>query len=160
MSLAGALATCPFADHRHGLITSNRLRGRREALEAQPWTNKPFDAPVILLDDVIQELHLPDFGKAPEFSALLHGFCRDWIGGILVDREGSRIGRMRLLQRLPEKASCRGGIPLGREQKVDRLPVSIDGSVEIDPFALHPDICLIHTPGAVCHAQMRAHALV
>jgi glucose-6-phosphate 1-dehydrogenase len=45
---------------------------------------------VILFNDIIQKFHLPEFGKAPQFFTLLHNFSRDWIGGILVDRERAR----------------------------------------------------------------------
>jgi hypothetical protein len=45
-----------LADHRHRLEAGNRLRGRREALETQPRTTQSFDAPVILLDDVVPEI--------------------------------------------------------------------------------------------------------
>jgi hypothetical protein len=44
---------------------------------------------VILLDDVIQDLHLSELGKAPEFPTLLHGFHRNGVSGILVDRDGA-----------------------------------------------------------------------
>src|SRR5687767_8575922 len=47
-----------LADHRHRLIACDRLVGCHEALEAQPRTDQPFDAPVILLDDVIGKFHL------------------------------------------------------------------------------------------------------
>jgi hypothetical protein len=47
---------------------------------------------------------------------------------------------MRLLQRFPEEASCRRGIPLGREQKVDGLAASINGTIEINPLALDPNV--------------------
>jgi hypothetical protein len=102
-----------LADHRHGLVTGDRLGCRHDALEAQPWPNQPLDPPVILLDDVIQELHLSELRKAPEFSTPLHGFDRDRVSGILVDRDGTWTDRMFLLQRFAEEPPCRSGISLG-----------------------------------------------
>jgi hypothetical protein len=69
--------------------------------------------PVILLNDVVQELDLPEFGKAPEFSNLLHSFRRDGIGRILVDRDGPRIDRMRLPQGFLEETLGSSRILLG-----------------------------------------------
>jgi hypothetical protein len=67
---------------------------------------------------------------------------------------------MRLLQSLAEETSGGSCIPLGREQKVDRLPEGIDGTVQIDPFAFHLDVCLVDPPGSICHLEMRTDALV
>jgi len=67
---------------------------------------------------------------------------------------------MRLSQSLAEETSGGSCIPLGREQKVDRLPDCIDGTVKIHPLALHPNVCLVHAPGSICHLEMRTDALV
>lgn len=115
-----------------------------------------FDASVILLDNVVLELDLSEFGKAPEFTVLLPGFCRNGIRRVLVDRDGPRIDRMGLSQILAEEALSCTGISI----KVDRLSGSIDSTIEIHPFTLYPKVCLVHPPGAVCLAQMRADALV
>ena len=84
----------PLADHRHRLIACNRLRCGLEALEAQTWPDQPLDAPVILLDDIVQELHLPEFGEPPELSGTFHRLRRYRIGGILVDRDSPRTDGM------------------------------------------------------------------
>jgi hypothetical protein len=42
---------------------------------------------VILLDDVVQELHLSQFGKSQEFSMLLHSLRRNGVSCILVSRD-------------------------------------------------------------------------
>jgi hypothetical protein len=65
--------------------------GSLEVFEAQPWPNQPLDALVILLDDVIQKLHLPEFGETPKRSIPLHGLQRDWISGILVNCDRPQI---------------------------------------------------------------------
>jgi hypothetical protein len=63
-----------------------------------------------LVENIRQELHLPEFGKPPEFSIPFHGFHCDRIGSILVDRDRSRINRVRLLQRLPEEPPGGSGV--------------------------------------------------
>ena len=63
-----------LADHCHSLIAGNRPRGGREALEAQPWPDEPLDAPVILLDDIIQKFHLPELAKRQSSPARFIAF--------------------------------------------------------------------------------------
>src|SRR5215813_7386947 len=49
---------------------------------------------------------------------------------------------------LGEKASGGLGIPVLRQQKVDRLPGCIDGAIQIAPLACHADVGLVHAPAA------------
>lgn len=149
-----------FADHRHHFIASNCLRGSYKALEAQTRPDQTLDAPVILLNDVVQELHLPEFGETPELSGTLHSLRRYRIGGILVDRDSPRIDCMCLRQGFPEEALGSSRITLTRQQKVNRLSGRIDGTVEINPLALYTNVSLIHTSGAVRRTQMRTNPLV
>src|SRR5215217_8171200 len=48
----------PLPDHRHRLVARQRSSGRVETAEAEPRSDQAFQAPVILLDDVVQELGL------------------------------------------------------------------------------------------------------
>jgi hypothetical protein len=67
---------------------------------------------------------------------------------------------MQLLQRLAEEASCGRGISLGGEQEIDCLSRCVDGAVEINPIALHPNVCLVYAPRSIRLPQMRTDALV
>jgi hypothetical protein len=67
---------------------------------------------------------------------------------------------MWLSQRLAEKAPGDRYMPLGREQNVYCSPGSIDGTVEINPFALDTNACLVHALGTIRHAYMRTDAPV
>src|SRR3954452_16564232 len=67
---------------------------------------------------------------------------------------------MRLTQRLAEEALGRRGIPLGREQKVDRLAAAVHGTIEVSPTPLHLDVCLINPPRAVAPVQVRPDPLL
>jgi hypothetical protein len=65
LPFAGALATWALRIIATILVACNRPLGRRDALEAWPRANQPFDTSVILLDDVVQQLHLSLFGETP-----------------------------------------------------------------------------------------------
>lgn len=84
----------PLTDHGHNLIPGNCPWGCLEPLEAEPGSDQMLDTPVVLLDDIIQKFYLPEFGKPPEFSILFHDVHRNGIGGVLIDGDGSRIGRV------------------------------------------------------------------
>jgi hypothetical protein len=68
---------------------------------------------VIHLDDDVEKSHLPEFGKPPELTGTFHSLRRSRIGGVLVDRDGPQIDRMRLLQGPAEEPSGGCRIPLG-----------------------------------------------
>src|ERR1700722_2859576 len=115
---------------------------------------------MILLDNIIQILALPETRTAPEFAVSLHLRDRPWIGGVLVDRERARIDGVRLRKRLAEEPLRRSRIAPCSQQEVDRLPAAVHRPIEIHPTSLHPDIGLVHPPGAVAHPQMRADPLL
>ena len=48
----------PLPDHRHRLVAGQRSSRRVEAAEAKAWSDQAFWTPMILLDDVVQELGL------------------------------------------------------------------------------------------------------
>lgn len=79
---------------------------------------------MILLHNVVQEFHLPEFRKVPERLLLLQSFCRSGVSGILVDRDGLWTDRMRLFQRIMEGILCSSRISPGREQEVDCFPAA------------------------------------
>jgi hypothetical protein len=47
-----------LSDHRHSLVASQCSSCGLEAAEAKAWSGEAFNAPVILLHDVVQELAL------------------------------------------------------------------------------------------------------
>src|SRR4051794_7560590 len=67
---------------------------------------------------------------------------------------------MRLPKRLAEEPFRRRSIPLGREQKVDRLAPAVDRPIQIGPAPLHLDVCLINPPRAVAPVQVRPDPLL
>ena len=149
---------CPFRIIAIASKPANVLRAVGTA-EAEPRSDQTLDAPMILLDNIIQILALPGERTAPEFAVSLHLRDRPWIGGVLVDRERARIDGVRLRERLAEEPLRRRIAPCG-QQEVDRLPAAVHRPIEIHPTSLHPDIGLVHPPGAVAHPQMRADPLL
>src|SRR5215213_9396270 len=114
-----------FSDHRHSLVAGQRSSGGWQTAKAQTGSDQALDAPMILLDDVVEVLDLAQPGEAPQLTLALHRRDRGRIGRVLVDRDRARIARMGLAQRLAEEAFRRRGIPLGREQEVDRLAPAV-----------------------------------
>jgi hypothetical protein len=55
----------PLSDHRHCLKSRQCSSRRLETAEAKPWSGQPFDASMILLDDVIEVFDLTQFGATP-----------------------------------------------------------------------------------------------
>ena len=58
--------------------------------EAHPWSDQPFDEPMVLLDQVIQVFDLPQFDTLGKYSGgfeLGNGFG---IGRILIDVDHAR----------------------------------------------------------------------
>ena len=96
------LSNLPLPDHRHRFETCQCSSGGSEPAEAEPSSDQTLDAPMILLDNIIQILALPETRTAPELAVSLHLRDRPWIGAVLVDRERGRIDGVRLRERLAE----------------------------------------------------------
>src|SRR3981189_3449951 len=80
------LSKRPFLNHCHRFEPCQCSSGGSEPAEAEPRSDQTLDAPMILLDNIIQILALPATRTAPEFAVSLHLRDRPWIGGVLVDR--------------------------------------------------------------------------
>jgi hypothetical protein len=143
-------------DHREGLEACQGSPRRSKAAEAEPRPNQALDAPVVLLDDVVEIFALPHASSAPEFAVSLHVYDCPWISGVLVDREGARVHDMRLHERPAKEPLRRHRISPSRQQKIDRLPAAVDRPIEIGPAPLHANIGFVHPPGAIAYPQMRA----
>src|SRR3982751_5167750 len=115
---------------------------------------------MVLLNDVVEVLDLAQAREAPQLTIALHGRDRGGVGRVLVHRDRAWVPRVRLAQRFAEEPLRRRGIPLGREQKVDRLAPAVDGTVQIGPAPLHRDVCLINPPRAVAPVQVRPDPLL
>ena len=116
------ISNLTLPDHRHRLKTCQRSPRRSETAEAKSRSDQSLDAPVILLNDVVEIFALPHASSAPEFSGSLHLCRRPRVGGVFVNRDGARIHDMRLRKRLAEEPLGRDRIPPRRQKEIDRLP--------------------------------------
>src|SRR3954463_433491 len=105
----------PLSDHRHSLVTGQRSSRGWQATEAETRPDQALDAPMVLLNDVVEVFDLAQPGEAPQLTLALHGRDRSRIGRVLVDRDRAGVPRMGLAQRLAEEALGGRGIALGRE---------------------------------------------
>src|SRR5215210_1685926 len=103
----------PLSDHCHSLVASQRSSRGWQATEPETRPDQAFDAPVVLLNDVVEVLDLAQAGEAPQLTITLHRRDRGGIGRILVNRDCAWVPRMRLAQRLAEEPLRRRGIALG-----------------------------------------------
>src|SRR3954451_1173476 len=62
----------PLSDHCHSLVASQRSSCGWQATEAQPRPDQAFDAPMVLLNDVVQVFDLAQPGEAPQLAIALH----------------------------------------------------------------------------------------
>src|SRR3954466_13169343 len=144
----------PLSDHRHPLVASQRSSCGWQTAKAQPRPDQTFDAPMVLLNDVVEVLDLAQPREAPQLTLALHRRDRGRIGRILVDRDRAWVHRVRLAQRLAEAPLGSRGIPLGGEQKGNRLAPAVDGAIQMVPAPLHLNVCLIAPPRAVAPVQV------
>jgi len=102
---------------------------------------------MILFNDIIQGLALPECTGLAEQPCLLkslegRGVCR-----VLIDGDHTRGGCMACLQCLPEKPLGCVGIAGSAEHEVQRGPSGIHGAVEVVPLLVDFDGCFIHPVG-------------
>src|SRR5260221_9727608 len=64
------------------------------------------------------------------------------------------------MQRFHQEAFGGLGISRRAQEKLERVPFGIDGSVQVHPDFLHLDVRLIHSPGVIGGFEMRSTALV
>ncbi len=64
------------------------------------------------------------------------------------------------MQCFEEEAPGCFSIPCEAEEELDRVPLLIDGSVEIGPRFFDLDICFIHPPGVITGFEVRSRALL
>jgi len=87
---------------------------------------------------------------------------RDHLGvglvAVPIDHSGAQVARS--TQGFLEEALGGSRVTAGGDQKINRSACGIDGAVQANPLALHPNVGLIHSPGAVGGLQFPAPSLV
>ena len=132
-----------LGQHRHCFDAGQRPLRRPEALKAEHGPGQALDPAVVLLDPVVEPAPPPVPGEAPQLAFLLHLAQR---AGIALEAVGDDLARVAGV--LPAEGTLEEAlrcllVPLGTEQKVDRLADAVDRSVEIAPLPVDPDVRLI-----------------
>ncbi len=133
----------PFPDHVHDLISLQSSPRALERKEAQPRFDASFDEAVILFDDVVQVLDLPQFTRFWNDALGFELTDGLGIGRIFIDRDHTRGGGMRRSQRFREEAFGRFGITGGTEQKFQGVALRIHGAIEVHPHLFDFHVRLI-----------------
>ncbi len=116
--------------------------GRSGALESPHGPVSAFDAPVVLLQPVIQVAT----GPVPHILAQL-GPDRPGIAVVAIRRDpvrrdaGDRLGGA-------EERLCGCHVALFAEQYIEQRAGAVGGAIEIAPAPVHLQVCLIHVPAA------------
>ena len=146
--------------HRHCLDPGQRPLRRPEALKAEHRPGQALDPAVVLLDPVIEPAPPPMPGEAPQLAFLLHLAQRAGIALEAVGDDLARVAGVLAAEGTLEEALRRLLVPLGAEQKVDRLAGAVDGPVQVAPLPADPDVRLIDVPRPAAGAQVAAHPLL
>jgi hypothetical protein len=150
----------PFPQHVHHLVPLQRSPRRLEGTEPQSWLDEPFDKAMILLDQIVEILHLPQvlcFGEESFGFQVLKRFGRR---RVVIDGDDPRSDGMRGKERLLEEPFGSSGISGCTQQELERLSCGIHGSIQIHPGAFDLEVRLIDAPRIGGGFQMWAAASV
>src|SRR5215471_11896027 len=160
-------STSPLGNHltwpfRIMCTTSYPNRPPCPVKRSEPLTgaDPSFDRSMILFHDVVEVRTGTTPTPTTQFALLLQFRHRLGIGGVAVDVDhpGARVTRSK--QGVPEEALSGSGIPPGGKQEIDRSTGRVDGPVQVGPLAFHPNVSLIHPPGAIGGLQLLATTLI
>jgi hypothetical protein len=144
-------------DHVHQLNAGNEDTRAAKGFEPEHRAHNAFDRSVVLLHDVVEVSALAQFDVRAGVG--LDAQDGSGVGAALVD--GDFLGHTVQADGLFEKASRSCVISLGAKQKIDRIFVAIDGSVQVLALASDPDLGLIHSParanGALSPSEHGGH---
>src|SRR4051794_655629 len=141
--------------HRHCLDAGQRPLRRPEALKAEHGPGQALDPAVVLLDPVVEPAPTPVPGEAPQLALLLHLAQRTGIALEAVGHDLARVACVLPAESPLEEALCCFLVPLGAEQKIDRLAGAVDGPVQVAPLPTDPDVSLVDVLWPAAGAQWR-----
>jgi hypothetical protein len=129
--LSGAVSLhLPLGDHVGHLDATKQATCAPEIREPEHGAGKPLGRAVILFDDIVQVLRLPDLDGC--FALGVDGFQRSHTSAAFVDhhRLGLAIQGDRFFE-IPLRCCL---VPMGRQQKVDRIAGLVDGVIQVFPM--------------------------
>lgn len=109
-----------------------------KGFEAEHRSHTALDAPIILLDAIVQVSTFPDCDRLqPVPGAFLQAICRvaghDRLVVGLAAVDDDAIGTAMAVQRLAEEALGRRQVPVLAEIEFNRVAHAVDGTIEIHP---------------------------
>src|SRR6266536_2452393 len=149
-----------FPEHVHRSISLQGSPGRLERKEAHPELDEPFHEAMILLDQVVEVLPLPQFTRIwqdPFRFQLLESFR---ISYVFINRDDARSANMRRSQRFREEGFSSFRIAPRAQEKFQGVSLRIHSSIEVHPDLFHFHIRFIDAPRVVRRVEMRAAALL
>ncbi len=134
-SLASLLTkNLSLLNHANVFNSRNRFFGRKEVLESKHRSRSFLDKPMILFNNVVQILVLPDFNLFIFWQVFVKR-----IKGCLIASTFININFIRrpiFLESLSEKSFCRHSIPFCSKEKINRAAKLVNGSVKVNPLAI------------------------
>src|SRR5476649_2024795 len=134
----------PFTYHMNQFNTGQNCLCPTERLKSLHRPYSAFDISVILLNQIIKILALPN---GYLFLIGFIGIKRGQSGGISTTFiDSDHLGVAMITNGLAKKAQRNGGVPPGRQQEVYGLTCSIYRAVQIFPLAFDFDVGFVHAP--------------
>ncbi len=133
-----------FAYHVDQFDASQERLCPSKRFEAQHGSNPSYDVAVILFNQIIQILVLPDSNELFFWSVGIERGQRCRVGTTFIN--GYYVRLSVLSNGLAKEAKRRCGIPFNGQQEVDGVTCRIDRTVEIFPFAFDSDVGFVHEP--------------
>ena len=135
-----------FPQHVHRFISLQGSPCRLERKETHPELDEPFDEAMILFDEVVEILALPQFTRIwhdPFRFQFVESFG---IGRVFINGDHSRSAGMRRSKRFREKAFGCLCISCRTQEKIQSIPFRIHSAIQVHPHLFHFHIGLIDAP--------------
>ncbi len=136
----------PFADSMSQFETGERHGGGDERLESLQWSAPRFDPAVVLLDSVVQVFIPPDAHVAPFHKLPPQPPQRGTSGHVSIEGDGTRKAFAVRVERFAKEGLGRSDSSVAPQQEVDRLPVLVNGSIQVVPVPTNANIRFVAPP--------------
>ena len=117
--------------------------------EAHAWFRQPFDEPMILLDQIVDVFYLSQFTACEKVSFCFELVERFGRGCVFVHVDHPWLAGMRRSEGFEQELLRRLCVSCRAQEKIERVSLRINCTVEVDPFLFDFDIGLIDAPGIV-----------
>src|SRR5260370_19404267 len=134
-----------LADAMHQLDAGNRGRRILEVLEACHHSDALLDAPMVLLNQVVQVLRRAQLRVSGQRAIGFQRAHRTVRCSVAVQCDCLR-GALLAFERFAKEHLGRRDVALGAQPEVDRPARPVNGTVEVAPLASDLDVCLVDAP--------------